>query len=215
MKISQNMFKNKLRSMQGFTLLELVIVIAIIGILAVIVLPSFIDSLGKARDAKKMSELRGMQTFLTTQGINTGLRYPKDEADFRTWASTTKSRLPQGFNLGTAQVYYYAGINCNDNVPAVIVGTVFNTTCESYQLWTELEQDNPALKLDSDLTAIACNTTLTGPCLNINQTFPTSTTYTEGTHFNGMGKYRTGNTEGCTNSSIATSSADCVFDLVP
>ena len=78
--MSNRTLKTKFSNLRGFTLLELVIVIAIIGILAVIVLPSMLNTLAKARDAKKMSELRGIQSFLTVTGIDTSLRYPADAA---------------------------------------------------------------------------------------------------------------------------------------
>jgi prepilin-type N-terminal cleavage/methylation domain-containing protein len=49
---------------KGFTLVELMIVIAIIGILTAIVTSNFAQSKGKARDAKRISDLAQIQLTL-------------------------------------------------------------------------------------------------------------------------------------------------------
>ena len=51
----------KARPIQGFTLIELMIVVAVIGVLALIALPSFMDSVRKGRRAEALAALTQVQ----------------------------------------------------------------------------------------------------------------------------------------------------------
>ena len=63
----------------GFTLIELLVVIAIIGILSSVVLASLSSARAKSRDARRMSDLRQVQTALELYYSDFG-RYPTDGA---------------------------------------------------------------------------------------------------------------------------------------
>jgi len=68
----KNLF-NKRES--GFTLIELLVVIAIIGILAAVVLVSLNSARGKARDARRLADIRQVMTALELF-YNDNSRYP-------------------------------------------------------------------------------------------------------------------------------------------
>lgn len=61
-------FKNK----KGFTLVELVVVIAILGILAGIAIPRFMDATATARGSKIVADMRTIESAISMQYAKTG-----------------------------------------------------------------------------------------------------------------------------------------------
>jgi len=61
---------------KGFTLIELLVVVAIIGILATVVLSSLSSARESARDAKRLSDIKTIQTALEMYANDNSGRYP-------------------------------------------------------------------------------------------------------------------------------------------
>lgn len=75
-----------IKSQKGFTLIELVVVIAILGILAGIAIPRFMDATASARGARIVADLRTIDSAAMLYQAKTG-NLPGSEADLTTDAS--------------------------------------------------------------------------------------------------------------------------------
>ena len=72
----------KIRARRGFTLIELVVVIAILGILAGLAIPRFLDATATARGAKIVADMRTLESAETIYYAKMG-QYPTSvDADF-------------------------------------------------------------------------------------------------------------------------------------
>lgn len=66
-----------MKKLKGFTLIELVIVIAILGILAGIAIPRFIDTTEAAHGAKLLGDMRTIESMALVYAADHGGQYPK------------------------------------------------------------------------------------------------------------------------------------------
>lgn len=73
--------KNFIKNRKGFTLVELVVVIAIIGILAGIAVPRFLDATASARGAKIVADMRTIQSAEMIYYAKNA-KYPTAQTDF-------------------------------------------------------------------------------------------------------------------------------------
>lgn len=108
------------RARQGFTLIELMIVVAIIGVLASIAIPAFIKYVNQSKTTEVAPNLKaiadGAATYYTAEHYTpTGL--PLSERQFPTtnssFADTTASKVPANLTKGTKHPTSPADWNVN------------------------------------------------------------------------------------------------------
>lgn len=140
-------FKNR-----GFTLIELLVVIAIIGILSSVVLASLNSARQKSRDARRVADIKQLQTALELYYDANSSVYPVKLADL---APTYIPSIP--LDPSTNAVYAYTALDTNSAA----------ATCESYHLRATLENTantSGPLAADSDAAAgTACTNGATSP----------------------------------------------------
>lgn len=78
------------RKQSGFTIVELLIVIIVIGILAALVLVTFTGVQQKARNTERQTDIKAMQSHLETYYAKNGSMYPtRDELNDDDYNATT------------------------------------------------------------------------------------------------------------------------------
>lgn len=80
----------KIKSKKGFTLIELMVVIVIIGILVAIALPNFIAAQDRAKVSSVKANMHTVQTVLETYAVDWGGIYANTTANLKTEATTKK-----------------------------------------------------------------------------------------------------------------------------
>ncbi len=95
--------KNKINSKKGFTLVELLVVIAIIAILSVTAYVALSGQTGKARDSRRQQDLSSIQTAVELYFVNNNSEYPKTLDDLK---ENEMREIPT--DPSTGEVYIYA-----------------------------------------------------------------------------------------------------------
>lgn len=81
-------YKTQYKTQRGFTLIELMVVIVIIGILVAIALPNFIGAQDRAKVASVKANMHTFQVVVETYGVDWGGSYPTTYASIQNEAIT-------------------------------------------------------------------------------------------------------------------------------
>jgi len=138
--------KSKLNN-KGFTIVELLIVIVVIGILALLVITTYSGIQAKARNSKRQTDIQSIQTQLEAFFSQNGYYPSLADMNSSTWLSTNMKSLDQNALIDpsnpsnsktleatpTAKSYSYAVTNSSDAACPV------DTDCAKYTLTAKYE----------------------------------------------------------------------------
>ena len=150
---------SKTKLSKGFTLLELLVVIVIIGLLTIIVIASVNSARAKGRDTKKITEFKSMQNALQIYFSTNGY-YPQScttvAGGCTSLVPSLISKVPDGID--------YTGLD-----------TISTGKCRAYHMGVTLETNNKVLSTDKDMTSNATGLAASGYSNLCGNTFAGST----------------------------------------
>ena len=159
------------KSDKGFTLIEVMVTVAIIGLLATIVLVSLNGGRGKTRDARRISDIKQIQTALELY-LETCTRYPAQLAPITGTSCEHDANIPLPnppmgrvpTDPGTSANYNYASYYRNGGGAAACTG--------GYHLGALLQSSNNLVLIhDGQSTTDAATNDIDGP-----PAYPSATT---------------------------------------
>jgi type II secretion system protein G len=106
-------FSKTIKKEGGFTLLELLIVIVIIGILALLIIPNITSAPKKARDTKRKTDITTIRKGLEEYFVDNNV-YPNALTDLQAGSAPIMKTIPSDPKSGGAPyVYTYTPANSN------------------------------------------------------------------------------------------------------
>lgn len=87
--------KRILRDEKGFTLIEMMIVVAIIAILSAVAIPKFNESLALTNTTRVQADLQSLDTAIAMYRLQNG-KYPNDLSDLDDYIDVTSVQAPTG-----------------------------------------------------------------------------------------------------------------------
>ena len=134
-----------MRNNKGFTFIEMLIVVAIIGILASIILVGLSGFRNRGRDTRRIADLREVQNGLELYYTKNGTYPPQND-----WVTLSNNLISGGI-----------GINVVPNDPSSGWTYCYCVSGQNYVLGAYLEDNtNPALKQNPGGTTFPCEPTV-------------------------------------------------------
>jgi MSHA pilin protein MshA len=98
---------SQVNNQKGFTLIELVIIIVVLGILAAVAIPKYQDITGEAKEAAGRAALgsirSGITIFYANQAVTTGTANWPSQAELETYGTVMASAMPKNpYQLDTS-----------------------------------------------------------------------------------------------------------------
>lgn len=135
----------KLHNQQGFTLIELVIIIVILGILAAVAIPKYQDLSGEAREASARGSLGSMRSAITifyaNQAVQTGNATWPTLAELETPGTVMAQSLPPNpFQTSAPDSVVDGTGQARGTVIGAAGGWVYNPT--TGEIWANTNTNN-------------------------------------------------------------------------
>lgn len=112
-----------LRSKRGFTLIELMIALAVLGILTAIALPSFLDSIRKSRRSEAFAALSGVQQAQERWRTNNSAYASNTQLTLPVVPANAGDPVGLGLSAGTPGGYYGIAVDAANDTSYTVTAT--------------------------------------------------------------------------------------------